>query len=72
MRCVLSWRNPHAALHATPSCAASIRPAAPLARASGVLPAMPAHCAASKKVKHSGMECWLGMLGLLGLELLMG
>ena len=72
MRCVLSWRNPHAALLASPSCAASIRPAAPLSRAPGMLRAMPAHCAASQKVKHfDGMECWLGMLSMLGLQLLL-
>ena len=71
MRCVLSWRNPHAALHATPSCAASIRPAAPLARAPGMLRAVHAHCAASQKSSTlAGMGCWLDMLGMLGLELL--
>ena len=73
MRCVLSWRNPHAALLASPSCVASIRSVALLFRAPGMLRAVHAHCAAVQKVKHSGwlMESWLGMLYVLGLELLL-
>ena len=45
---------------------------AALACAPGMLRAVPAHCAAHRKSStFAGMESWLGMLGMMGLQLLL-